>query len=131
MVLEIEFSSHTIPIPYHTKTVWYGMGNREISQTPLWYHVLLPITPKSISIPKFTKVQILFYILLIDFIYIYIYLYIYIFIYIYMWRAMRQLELSQGKNSGLYLSPPNTSCSRLPSRPSTVWASQQIGRAHV
>src|SRR5438034_9345919 len=42
MVWEIEFSSHTIPIPYHTETFRFGMGNREISQTPLRYHVLLP-----------------------------------------------------------------------------------------
>src|SRR2546423_11051478 len=63
MVWEIEFSSHTIPIPYHTKTFRYGIGNREISQTPLWYHVLLPTTPKSIRVPKLDLVYNLNYIL--------------------------------------------------------------------
>ena len=68
--LPIPMVFYTPTIPYQNVLVWYGK-----CQDPIWYHVLLPITPKSIRVPKLTKVQILFYVLLIDFIYIYIYLY--------------------------------------------------------
>ena len=43
------FYPHTIP--YQNVLVWYGK-----SQTPLWYHVLVLNTPKSIRVPKLNLV---------------------------------------------------------------------------